>query len=83
MDFFLINKNQPVEENVIFTSKKLFELLKNEMHIDELFERFSKDQGITLNLNVERILYLSLTFLFSFDLISLKNNLVKRIDNDT
>ncbi|MCG1024035.1 ABC-three component system middle component 6 [Sutcliffiella horikoshii] len=78
MDFFLLNKHQSNEENVIFTSKIIYELLDSEKHIDELFEQFAIEQQMILNLNVERILYLSLTFLFSFDLIILKNNLVKR-----
>lgn len=82
MNFFLLSKHQSNEENVIFTSKVVFELLEREKHIDELFEQFAKEQNITLNLNVERILYLSLTFLFSFDLIVFNNNMVKRKEND-
>jgi hypothetical protein len=82
MNFFLLNKHQSIEENVIFTSKILYELLNNEKHIDELFQQFANEQQITLNLNVERILYLSLVLLYSFDLIVIKNNLVKRTDND-
>ena len=83
MNFFLLSKHQSIEENVIFTSKILYNLLCNEKHIDVLFEEFAAEQRITLNLNVERILYLSLTFLFSFGLIIIKNNLVMREDNDT
>lgn len=82
MNFFLLNKHQSIEENVIFTSKSLYNLLGAEKHVDELFEEFANEQRITLNLNIERILYLSLTFLFSFELIEIKNNLVKRKDND-
>lgn len=82
MNFFLLNKHQSIEENVIFTSKVIYELLESEKHIDELFEEFASQQQITLNLNIERILYLSLTFLFSLDLIILKNNLVKRKEYD-
>ncbi|MER2192151.1 MAG: ABC-three component system middle component 6 [Solibacillus sp.] len=82
MNFFLLNKHQPNEENVVFVSKIIYDLLEDEKHIDELFEQFANEQHTTLNLNIERVLYLSLTFLFSFDLIILKNNLVKRKKND-
>jgi len=82
MNFFILNKHQPNEENVVFASKIIYDLLEDEKHIDELFEQFADEQLITLNLNIERVLYLSLTLLFSFDLIILKNNLVKRKQND-
>lgn len=78
MNFFLMNKYQTVEENVLVTSKLLYELLDKEKHIDQLFLEFAQNRNILLNLNIERVLYLSLTFLYSFDLIILKNNLVMR-----
>lgn len=86
MNFFLMNKYQTVEENVLVTSKILYELLDKQKHIDQLFLEFSKKRNIILNLNIERVLYISLTFLFSFDLITLNNNLVMRTnvnDNQT
>lgn len=76
MNFFLMSKYQTVEENVLVTSKILYELLDRQKHIDQLFLEFAKKRNIHLNLNIERILYLSLTLLFSFGLIDLKNNLV-------
>ncbi|MED3821326.1 MULTISPECIES: ABC-three component system middle component 6 [Priestia] len=82
MNFFTLNKHQSVEENVIVTSKIIYELLESEKHIDELFLEFAQMQEITLNLNIERILYLSLTFLYAFDLITVRNNMVKRNKND-
>jgi hypothetical protein len=86
MNFFLMNKYQTVEENVLVTSKLLYELLDKEKHIDQLFLDFAQNRNMLLNLNIERVLYLSLTFLYSFDLIVLKNNLVMRTktnDNQT
>jgi len=78
MNYFLVSKHQTVEENVLVTSKILFELMDKQKHIDQLFLEFSMKRNIQLNLNIERILYLSLTLLYSFDLIDLKNNLVMR-----
>jgi hypothetical protein len=78
MNFFLLSKHQTIEENVLVSSKILYELLNKKKHIDQLFLEFAKKQNIVLNLNIERVLYLSLTFLYSLDLISLQNNLVMR-----
>jgi hypothetical protein len=77
-----MNKYQTVEENVLVTSKILYELLDKQKHIDQLFLEFAQNRNIILNLNIERVLYLSLTFLYSFDLIILNNNLVMRTKNN-
>lgn len=78
MNFFLLSKHMSIEENVLVTSKVLYELLDNEKHIDELFTEFAQNQNIDLNLNVERVLYLSLTFLYSLELVINNNNIVMR-----
>ncbi|WP_347561801.1 ABC-three component system middle component 6 [Bacillus timonensis] len=78
MNFFLLSKHQTIEENVLVTSKVLFELLNKKKHVDQLFLEFAKKQNVVLNLNIERVLYLSLTFLYSLDVISIQNNLVMR-----
>lgn len=70
MNFFLLSKHQTIEENVLVSSKILYELLNKKKHVDQLFLEFAKKQNVALNLNIERVLYLSLTFLFSLDLIS-------------
>ncbi|HHP1041086.1 TPA: hypothetical protein ACR3S6_004877 [Bacillus thuringiensis] len=80
MNFFLLSKHKTIEENVLVSSKVLYELISDEKHIDELFMEFAKKQNITLNLNIERVLYLSLTFLFAFNLIDVSNNMVKRMN---
>lgn len=78
MNFFLLSKHQTIEENVLVTSKILYELINKKKHVDQLFLEFAQKQNVVLNLNIERVLYLSLTFLYSLDLISLQNNLVMR-----
>ncbi|OMF83929.1 hypothetical protein BK146_32300 [Paenibacillus sp. FSL R7-0333] len=78
MDYFLVSKHQIIEENVLFTSKTLYELLKKEQHIDELFLAYTNEREITLNLNMERILYLSLSLLYSLNLIVENKNMIKR-----
>lgn len=80
MNFFLISKHSNIHENVLFNAKKLYELVQEEKHIDELFNDYAKREGILLSLNIERILYLSLVFLYSLNLIILKNNMVKKVN---
>ncbi|GAB6629240.1 ABC-three component system middle component 6 [Bacillus cereus group sp. Bce033] len=81
MKYFLLNKQSTVEENVLFTAKILYEEIGNsKLHIDELFLKFVKKQEITLNLNIERILYLALTFLFTIGKIKFNDNMIERIE---
>ncbi|WP_254613085.1 hypothetical protein [Brevibacillus sp. HB1.2] len=77
-DYFLVSKHQIVEENILYTSKVLFELLEKELHVDELFLLYAQKRNITLNLNIERTLYLALTLLFSMNLVLNNQNMLKR-----
>lgn len=81
MDFFKMDKYQSIEENLLYDAKVLYKLLKKgkSMHIDELFDLFIEEQGVTLSLNIERILYLALTFLYAHNLIAFNTNMVKRL----
>jgi hypothetical protein len=79
MDFFELNKYQSIEENILYTSKLLYELLKSKKHVDVLFTEFAYNQKLILNINIERILYLALTLLYSLGIISIKNNMVMRV----
>lgn len=79
MDFFLMSKHSTVHENVLLNAKILFELIEEQKHIDELFNDYVIKENILLNLNIERILYLSLVFLYSMGLIIVENNMVKKV----
>lgn len=81
MSFFLINKYQNPNDNILFASKILLELLDEEKHIDELFNNFSIETNSELNINLERTLFLSITFLYSLNIVSLENNFIKRNEN--
>ncbi|PEX36580.1 hypothetical protein CN455_22140 [Bacillus cereus] len=81
MKYFLLNKQSTVEENVMFTAKILYEQIgDSKLHIDELFLEFIKKQDITLNLNIERVLYLALTFLFTIGKIKFNDNMIERVE---
>jgi hypothetical protein len=79
MDFFIMSKHSTVHENVLLNAKILFELIKEQKHIDVLFSDYAAEQNIYLNLNIERILYLSLVLLYSMELIVIENNMVKKV----
>ncbi|TKH06148.1 hypothetical protein FC678_23710 [Peribacillus simplex] len=82
MNYFLLSKYRSVEENILFTAKILYELLgEKRQHIDQLFLDFASKQNITINLNVERILYLALTFLFSLGKVAFIENMIERLDD--
>ncbi|OMD01074.1 ABC-three component system middle component 6 [Paenibacillus odorifer] len=78
MDFFHLSKHQAVEENILVSSKIIYELLKSSMHIDELFLEYAHSRNLILSLNIERILYLSLAFLYSVNKVEITNNMVRR-----
>lgn len=78
MDYFKIGKYQLVEENVLYTARVLHDILGQKKHVDELFEEYSRYNNIQLSLNVEKTLFLSLTFLFSLGKIKVENNLIVR-----
>lgn len=79
MNFFLMSKHSTVHENVLLNAKILFELIGDKKHIDELFNDYVVRENVLLNLNIERILYLSLVFLYSMELIVIENNMVKKV----
>lgn len=79
MDCFLIGKYQSLDENILYTAKTLYELINKKMHIDELFYEYAQYRKITLSLNVEKTLYVSLCFLYSVDKIILKNNIISKV----
>lgn len=78
MNYFQLNKYQTVEENIPYSAMILYKLLYKKMTVDELLKSYSKENDIDLNLNLERILLLSLTFLYSIGKIEFKNDLIAR-----
>lgn len=79
IDFFSINKYQSVNENILYISMNLYKLVNRPQSIDSLFEKYSKINNVELSLNLERLLFLALTFLFSVELIDMDDNLIRRI----
>lgn len=81
MNFFTMHKYQSLEENLLYDAKVLYSLLDDykPKHLDEVFSEFAETQGIVLNVNIERVLFLSLSFLYSMGLITSDSNMIKRV----
>ncbi|EHK2427152.1 hypothetical protein PTM93_03155 [Clostridium perfringens] len=79
IDCFSINKYQSINENILYISMNLYKLINRPQNIDSLFEKYSKANNVELSLNLERLLFLALTFLFSIELIDMSDNLIRRI----
>lgn len=78
MDYFTYNKYQTINENIPYSAMVLYKLLDNKMTVDELMNKYSKENDIILNINLERILLLSLSFLFSLGKIKVSKGKVER-----
>lgn len=75
--YFMLSKHKTVEENILFSAKQLYVLLSDKpKHIDELLLEYSEVNNVTLNLNIERIAYLALTFLYSIGEIKMEGNMI-------
>jgi hypothetical protein len=79
IDCFKMNKYQSVDENILYMSMQIYKLLDKSEHIDTLFDKYSKKQNTNLSVNLERLLYLALTFLYSIGMVETKGNLVRRV----
>ncbi|MEG0669148.1 MAG: hypothetical protein RR898_08790 [Clostridium sp.] len=79
MDCFNINKYQSVDENVLYIAMKLYKLIERPISVDKLFEKYCKNNNMELSVNLERLLFLSMTFLYSIELVELNESLVRRV----
>lgn len=77
---FILTKHKAIEENVLFTAKELYEILSDKpKHIDELILEYSNNISVTVSLNLERIIYLALTFLYSINEVKLEGKTIIKL----
>ncbi len=74
-----MTKHKTVEENILYTSKVLFQCLEKPMHIDELFMIYYEVQKKEFSANIENLLFSSLIFLYSMDKIEISNHIIKKV----
>lgn len=79
IDCFKINKYQSIDEHILYIAMNIYKILDNPEHIDLIFDRYSRVNNVDLSINLERLLYLALTFLFSLGLVEVSENMVRRI----
>lgn len=79
IDCFKVNKYQSIDEHILYIAMNIYKILEKPQHIDVIFDKYSKESGIELSLNLERLLYLALTFLFSVGMVDIDGNMVRRI----
>ena len=66
----------------MYVSKYLYDLLNIPISIDTLFKKFENKTGETITCEYEQTLMLSLCFLFSIELIELRDDKIRRNKND-
>lgn len=80
MDYFRINKYSSVDENILYISNNIIELLKErEKEFGKLVEQYEKKCIVNTSVNTETNIYLAMLFLFSIGRVKLKENKLKLV----
>ena len=80
MDYFKVNKYSSVEENILYISNNLIELLKgNEKEFGKLVELYEKKFCPEMNINIETSIYLAMTFLYGIGMIEVNDKKIKLV----
>lgn len=80
MDYFRINKYSSVDENILYISNNIIELLKErEKEFGKLVEQYEKKYIVNTSVNTETNIYLAMLFLFSIGRVKLKENKLKLV----
>lgn len=82
MDYFKVNKYSSVEENILYISNNIIELLKgSEKEFGKLVELYEKKFFPEISVNIETSIYLAMLFLFSIGKIEIENKKIKLVVN--
>lgn len=82
MDYFKVNKYSSVEENILYTSNNILELLKgSEKEFGKLVELYEKKFFPDISVNIETSIYLAMLFLFGIGKIEMANKKIKLVVN--
>lgn len=80
MDYFKVNKYSAVEENILYISNNIIELLKgNEKEFGKLIELYEERFCPEISVNVETNIYLSMLFLYGIGKIEINDKKIKLV----
>lgn len=80
MDYFKVNKYSLVDENILYISSNIIELLKgSEKGFGKLIEQYQKKCFLDISVNTESNIYLAMLFLFVTGQVELKENKLKLV----
>ena len=80
MDYFRINKYSSIDENILYISSNIIEILKgSEKDFGKLVEQYEKRYFSGININIEISIYLAMMFLYGIGKIEVKDKKIKLV----
>ena len=74
MDYFRINKYSSIDENILYISSNIIEILKgSDKDFGKLVEQYEKRYFSGININIEISIYLAMMFLYGIGKIEIKD----------
>ena len=80
MDYFKINKYSSIDENILYISSKIIEILKgSDKDFGKIVEQYEKRYFSGININIEISIYLAMMFLYGIGKIEVKDKKIKLV----
>ena len=79
MDNFKLSKYQTIHDNIPYMAQIAYKLIDSEISIDELLQKYEVHTDLKLSINLEKIIYLALMFLYAIGKIQITNGLIKKV----
>lgn len=78
MDYFKINKYSAVNDNILYISKNIIEILSNgSKSFGKIVDEYEKLYMPDMSLNIEANIYLAMLFLYQIDRIKIQGKKIK------
>ncbi|MCC0735323.1 hypothetical protein KGF36_11790 [Clostridioides sp. ZZV14-6009] len=78
MDYFKVNKYSSIDENILYISSNILEILSSgNKSLEKIIENYQRKYSSDLSLNMETNIYLAILFLFETGKINLKNKKIR------
>lgn len=80
MDYFRINKYSSIDENILYISSNIIEILKgSDKDFGKLVEQYEKRYFSGININIEISIYLAMMFLYAIGKIEINDKKIKLV----